>query len=257
MVVAPAAGALAADYFPPPPPPAGHAWYLKGYLGMTNQGYEGLESPDFDVPAYFEWLEPGNFDAGPLFGLGIGVDGAGAFRFDVTGEYRGKVSFSALDRYDTLGDGDLPLFDGTPGADWGTNEYTARKSEWLFLANGYLDLGTWNVFNPFIGAGIGASRNTISDFLDNNVLAGGQGYATTAHKWNLAWALHAGAGIHVNDRVTIDVQYSFVHLGDAVTGPFVNVDPNIACLTPGCPPMTFNDLYSHDLKLGVRWMIGG
>ena len=40
------------------------------------------------------------------------------------------------------------------------------KTEWLFLTNAYIDLGTWWCVTPFIGAGIGASRNTISNFMD-------------------------------------------------------------------------------------------
>jgi opacity protein-like surface antigen len=249
MVLAPTAGALAADYFPPPPPPTVMPWYLRAYIGMTNQDFSGLEHPDFDLPAYTTWLDPGHFDAGPLFGFGIGV-GGNHLRFDLTGEYRGKVEFSALQEYDVDSD---PL----DFVNWGTDQYTGKKSEWLFLANAYFDLGTWHGITPYIGAGIGTSRNTISDFVDVNVITSGQGWAPTGHKWDLAWALHAGAGFKVTNNLTIDVQYSFVNLGDAQTGNLVNVDPiNYPCPTV-CSPMVFKNLYSHDIKLGIRWALGG
>ena len=74
------------------------------------------------------------------------------FRVDVTGEYRGKTAFRGLDIY--------------PG---GTNDYYGTKSEWLFLANAYIDLGTWWCITPFVGAGIGYSRNTMDNFRDVNV----------------------------------------------------------------------------------------
>ena len=124
-------------------------------------------------------------------------------------------------------------------------------AELAALANAYWDITTWRGVTPYIGAGIGASRNTIWDFTDNNVIQGGQGWAPTGRKWSLAWALHAGAGIQVNNNLTVDLGYSFVSLGDAQTGGLVNSDP----ITYPCPctPMTFKDLYSHDLKLGVRW----
>ena len=48
----------------------------------------------------FDWLDKGNFDAVPTFGLGIGYRHNDHLRFDLTGEYRGKASFSALDYYD-------------------------------------------------------------------------------------------------------------------------------------------------------------
>ncbi len=252
MVVVPTTGALAADYTPQPVP-SGYEWYLRGYLGLTAEGFHGLDHPDFAIPAYEGWLDPGQFSAAPLFGLGIGISTGNHLRFDVTGEYHGKASFSALQEYDT--DSNPPNFDGAPGPDWGTDAYTAKKSEWVFLANGYLDLGNWRGFSPYVGAGIGAAYNSIFDFLDDNVPAAGQGWAPTGHKWNLAWALHAGAGIQVTNNLTIDLGYSFTNVGNAQTGNFQNVDPNIACLTPGCPPVTFKKIYSHDFKLGVRWAL--
>ena len=62
--------------------------------------------------------------------------------------------------------------------------------------------------------------------------------------------------MQVNDRMSVDLGYSFVSLGDAQTGDFVNSDPGIACLTT-CTPMTLKGIYSHDVKLGVRWDLDG
>jgi len=222
LFLLPAAGALAADIPSIPPPPAGFAggWYLRGHIGMAAQHFKGLEHPDFAIPDSFEWVDEGSFDAVPIFGLGIGYKATEHLRFDLTGEYRGKSSFSALDRYDT--DSNPPNYDGTPGADWGTNHYTGKKSELTFLANAYYDIATWRGFTPYVGAGIGFSYNTISDFVDNNVPADAQGFAPTGHEWSLAWALHAGASMQVTDNLSLDLGYSFTHLGDAQTGEFQN-----------------------------------
>ncbi len=247
------AGAWAADIpeIPPytPPVEVGHSWYLRGDIGMAGQHFDGLEHPSFSTPAFFEFLDKGNFDAVPTFQLGIGYKHSDNLRFDLTGEYRGKSAFSALDRYDTDGVGDLPLFDGTAGTDWGTNHYTAKKDEWLFLVNGYYDFNPIHGITPYVGAGIGASYNTISDFVDTNTIAGGGGYAAAAGKWNLAWALHAGASMQVNQNLTLDVGYSFVSLGDAQTGTLMNFDGT--CTT--CAPMKFKNIYSHDIKIGLRY----
>ena len=51
----------------------------------------------------------------------------------------------------------------------GQDNYSATKSELLFLANAYADLGTWWCITPFIGAGVGTYRVTISGFTDNGV----------------------------------------------------------------------------------------
>jgi opacity protein-like surface antigen len=241
--------AVAADFPEAPPyiPPVeiGHQWYLRGHIGMAAQHLRTLDHVLFADPVLFEWLDRGNFDAAPIFGLGIGYQHSDHVRFDLTAEYRGKASFSALDRYDTFGAGALPLFN----ADWGTNDYTAKKSEFLFLANGYYDIGTWHGVTPYVGAGVGVSYNIISDFRDTNVITAGGGYAGTGGKLNLAWALHAGASMQVTDALTIDLGYSFVSLGDAQTGILYNLDGTCTA----CQPMYFRGITSHDLKLGVRW----
>jgi len=85
------------------------------------------------------------------------------------------------------------------------DDYTASKSEWLFLANGYVDLGTWWHVTPFIGAGIGTSRNTISSFTDIGATQAGLGggsilsttYGENASKWQLAYAAYAGLAYEV------------------------------------------------------------
>jgi opacity protein-like surface antigen len=249
MIVATAMPANAADilYDPPPVykyhPPEKEVihggWYLRGHIGMTNQRLRRLEHPAFDLVDNFEWLDKGGFSSAPLFGGGIGYEFNDWLRGDITVEYRGKASFSALDRWDAA-----------PG-DPRTNHYTAKKSELLFMANAYADLGKYHGFTPYIGAGIGVSRNTISHFNDINVLEPAGGYADSKSVWQLAWALHAGVGYQLTDRATLDFGYSFTHLGNAKTGELRNYDPSIASLDP----VTFKRLHSHDFKVGLRYAL--
>ena len=241
--------ARAADLPPmlPPPPMMQEygGWYLRGDIGMSNQRVKGIEHPAFVPPAggVFEWLDSGSFDSGTFFGIGLGYEFNSWLRMDLTGEYRGKTRFSARDRVFDPG----PVF-------LQINDYTARKSEWLFLWNTYVDLGTWKNITPFVGAGLGASRNTISEFVDVNPTTGGSGTAGTGHKWNFAWALHAGLAYDVTPNFTIELAYRYLNLGNAKTGDFRNDDPSEGCnATPPCYPVQFKNITSHDIKLGVRW----
>ena len=248
LLVIPSAASFAADipdtpYIPPPPVQIGGGWYLKGHIGLAAQHFKGLEHPLFESADDFAWLDAGHFAGVPTFGLGIGYQHSDKLRFDLTGEYRSKSAFKARDQFDNEGA-------------INTNDYSGFKSEWLFLANAYYDIGTWHGITPYVGGGIGVSRNSIYNFTDVNVIAGGGGWAPTGHKWSLAWALHAGASMQVNERLSIDLGYSFVSLGDAQTGPFQNMDPNESnCLPDSCVGMNFKSLYSHDFKLGVRWAL--
>lgn len=221
--------------------PSYGGWYLRGHIGMSNQRIKRLESVLFEDPAITEhtWLEKGNFSSGPTFGAGVGYKFNDFLRGDINVEYRGATDFAALDR--------VRFGAAAPY----TNDYSAKKSEWLLMANAYADVGTFYGITPYLGAGIGASRNTISDFRDINNINGGGGYANTTSKWNFAWALHAGVGIQATERMTIDLGYSYVNLGDARTGTIYNFDPALG----SSAGITFKDITSHDLKLGVRYSL--
>lgn len=248
-----AAGALpaaAADLYEPPiieyvpPAPSYGGWYLRGHIGMSNQSVDSLYNVLFDSTDVLEFIDEPDFDSGPTFAVGVGYQLNDWLRFDATAEYRGKTNFSALDRYETVDDGDPTTFDGI-------NDYTAKKSELLFLANAYADLGDFHGIVPYVGAGIGASRNTIHGFRDVDVTNAAVATGADHSEWNLAWALHAGVGFKATDRMTIDLGYSFLHLGDASTGDLIAFDGSNTIDNP----MHFRDITSHDFKIGVRYAL--
>lgn len=236
-----AAPAVAADLPPPmiykaaPVVQEFSGWYLRGDIGMTNQKVKELDYFRFATTPGFAWLDKGGFDAGLMVGIGAGYRFNDWFRMDVTGEYRGKTDFRALDRYDG------PF----------SNEYTGVKSEWLFLANAYLDLGTWWCITPFVGAGFGVVNINIEHFRDTNVIAGGGGFADSGSTTNFAWALHAGLAYQVNKNFAVEFAYRYLNLGDGVTGTFYNLNGATANQV-----VTFKDITSHDFKLALRWSLG-
>ena len=244
VVLMTAAPVFAADLYLEPPPeipvviPTG-GWYLRGHIGMSNQRVDKLSHPGFDIVSGHEFLDDGGFDSAPIGGIGFGYQFNDWLRTDAIVEYRGKTDFSALDRYE----------DGVGG--YRTNEYDGKKSEWLLMANVYFDLGEYYGIVPYVGAGIGAARNTISNFRDVDVIGGSVAYADEDPKWNLAWALHAGLGYQVNDRLSIDFGYTYLNLGDAQTGTINTFD--------GYPvepaSMKFENITSHDFKIGVRYSL--
>ena len=91
--------ALAADYVDPPVEvvPVIGGWYIRGYIGMSNQDYDGLESDLFDIPVAHGWLDEGGFASAPIVGGGVGYQFNDYLRGDITVEWRGKSDFYALD----------------------------------------------------------------------------------------------------------------------------------------------------------------
>lgn len=249
MVVA-ASAAQAADIIEPPVYPAPEVipqvvsgWYLRGDIGMSAQQlHGGLDNVLYDaVDTTFTMLDPGHFSSAPTFQVGVGYKVSDWLRTDVTLQYRGKADFAALDTY---------VYDnGIDPVETGTDDFTAKKSEWLVMANAYVDLGTWQGVTPYVGAGIGASRNTISDFRDINVPQNSVAYGGDHSQWQLAWALHAGLGFQVTERLTLDLGYSYLNLGDAKSGDLITFDGTNNVNNP----MEFNEITSHDFKFGLRY----
>ena len=207
-------------------------WYLRGDIGITNQQVKSFENVSFATAPGFRFLDEPAFDSGLMVGLGVGYQYNDWLRFDITGEYRGKTRFTGLDRYTT-----------------GTNDYTGSKSEWLFLANAYLDLGTWWCITPFIGAGVGVANLTIGNYRDINEIAGGGGWAKDNTETNFAWALHAGASYAVTKSFAVELSYRYLNLGDGKSGDTINLDGTNLVDNP----TTVKDITSHDVRLGVRW----
>ena len=237
--------ALAADYIEEPieVPVVVGGWYIRGYLGMSNQFFDGLESDLFDVPSEFGWYDDGGFSSAPIVGAGVGYEFNDYLRGDLTVEWRGKSEFNAVD-----------WLRATPVSGITTNDYSADKSELVFMANGYYDFGDFYGITPYVGAGIGTSYNTISNFRDINIINGGGAYADDNSEWNFAWALHAGLGFQATERMTIDFGYSFRSLGDAETGTLQN-DDGVSFPSGQNESIEFNDIYSNDFKLGVRYSL--
>ena len=242
-VVSTAAGA--ADLAPLPPPiykaPVVEefgGWYLRGDIGFSNQRIKNIEfipGPGLPPLNSQQTLSAG-FDTGGIFGLGLGYQFSW-FRFDVTAEYRSNASFRSLNLIRSGGN-------TLPEQNFGS------KSEFVTLANIYADLGTWWCITPFIGVGVGGAYNKITNFQDIGVTVGANNYADTGTKWNLAWAVHAGLAYKVTPNFTIELAYRYLDLGFAQTGTLTGWDGTFQGERE-----RLNGLTSHDVKLGIRWLL--
>jgi opacity protein-like surface antigen len=228
------------QYYAPPPIEDFGGWYLRGDIGFSNQKVDRLNNVlDANNTTSIQSL---GFNTAGIFGLGAGYQFNHWFRADVTGEYRGNSQFFGTDQI------------SYPGG-VGTDTYHATKSEWLVLANAYVDLGTWWCMTPFVGAGVGTARVSIANFTDQGIANNGSGalpglaLADNVAKWNFAWALHAGVAYKVNPNFTVELAYRYLNMGDGLTGDLRTFDGTNAIFNP----TTFKNITSQDLMLGVRW----
>ena len=155
--------ALAAD-FPPALPPAQPAyqpaasesgWYLRGDVGVGVQRFQAFDH--FQTNSAFVWpaswqIVQHQADSSSFVDFGVGYAVNNWLRFDVTGEYRAAAQFKVLGSYtDFCVGGTATCFD----------QYDGSHSAEVFLANAYIDLGTWWCLTPFVGVGVGTAWNTV------------------------------------------------------------------------------------------------
>jgi opacity protein-like surface antigen len=229
-------------YAPPPMVEDFGGWYLRGDIGFSNQRVERLDNVlDANNTSSRQNLA---FGTAGIFGLGAGYKFNNWFRADVTGEYRGNSQFFGTDHITYVG-----------GV--GVDTYHATKQEWVVLGNAYVDLGTWWCMTPFIGAGVGGARVAINGFTDQGLANNGAGalpglaFGDSVAKWNFAWAVHAGVAYKVTPNFTVELAYRYLDMGNGLTGDLRTFDGTNNINNP----MTFRNITSHDLKLGVRWQL--
>ena len=249
--------AIAADLLPPPPPPpapipveVGGGWYLRGDVGVGATEYDSittaLGAPGAVLPTNYG-IENGIVGDSYFAGGGVGYQFNSFLRGDVTAEYRGYSNFRFVERFDLPSNGN--------GQRNGVDVDSGKLRSIVTMANGYFDLGTWYGFTPFVGGGVGGAFHQVSGFIDQGAAgaAGGFGSARTKNSTTLAWAAHAGISYDVTPNFKVDVGYRYMNLGNVKTG-------SVECVPPtGCSlaRYTVNDVVSHDVRIGLRYMLGG
>jgi len=222
-------------------------WYLRGDVGIGIQTFTSFDhnqtNSNFVWPASWQIVQKDIQDTA-IFGFGVGYEWNSWFRFDVTAEQRTKAAFKVTGSFTEFCAGGGTCFDVMPG----------NFSSTVFLANAYIDLGTWWCITPFIGAGIGGARNMITEVQDNGInSAGTQGFGFTTNdsaQWNLAWDVQAGLTYNVTDNFKVDFSWRFLNLGSPQTAV-------IHCQnTPVCPGafFTMRDITSEDFRISLRWV---
>ncbi|MCS0503945.1 outer membrane protein [Ancylobacter mangrovi] len=176
-------------------------WYLRGDVGYVVNETPDWSSLNFDSAAA---------DLGDAWLLGIG----GGFklndwlRLDLTADYRTE-------------------------ADYGSGGLSADFSAATFLANAYIDLGTWNGFTPYLGAGVGAGFASFDNVDFNGARIG------DADGWGLAWGVMAGVSVSLGPNWLLDVGYRYLSLDGIDLGN-------------GLPDF---DQRAHEIRIGARYLI--
>ncbi len=209
------------------------AWYLRGDIGvgvMSEASAEYLQNPRNSSNFSITHSSMGDTT---FFMGGIGYEWNNWLRFDVTGEYRSKVPVNFFGSYTNAGATNI-------------DSYQGFLQSAIFLANAYVDLGTWDCLTPFVGVGVGGAWNKFADLTDVGIPTAGSGVGRDSSNVSFAWALHAGLAYKVTQNFTVELAYRYLNYG--------SVTDAIDC-AGGCNPDSYKlqNLSSNDFMLGMRW----
>jgi opacity protein-like surface antigen len=237
--------ARAADYHQPPPAPPPYIppppqeccntnnWYLRGFVGVGMNGDYQLDYQQNPANSSNFAFDSNSIANTTFIGAGVGYEWNNWLRLEATAEYRAKSRVYAFGHY-------------TSGGGTFLDTYEGNLSSWVLLGNVFVDLGTWDCWTPFVGAGIGGAYNNLSNFTDINPSLAGFGLGRNPSSWSLAWALYAGVSYNVSKNFKIDLTYRYLNYG--------SITDTVDCFG-GCNPdsFQFKNLYSNDIMLGLRW----
>jgi opacity protein-like surface antigen len=275
----PAAGADFGQPFPGLPAPVpldqnvgfASGWYVRGDLAYAAETFPQVSSAGTGDPTVRAMYPAFTFDPSSQVlntysaGAGLGYKVNNWFRTDLILDYRSNVHGdstgpSITKPYCITGLGANPATPPVPPiivTAYGdcTPNFNTDIHRWDLLANGYVDLGTWDGFTPYLGAGAGVAwariKQSVTYTLDNTmpyqVTTDGFFFdydsSVSNVKYQFAWALMAGVAIAMADHVQLDVGYRFLDLG------------NISGISTATGTPLSQRVLVNELRAGIRYTI--
>ena len=199
----------------------GSGWYLRGDIGITTH-------TDTDVDYHYDQ----SVDETWTIGGGVGYHFNEYLRADVTVDYAGGHEWGGKLAVETL-DGDIIL----------RNSADIDRTTWML--NGYVSLGQYGGFKPYIGGGVGLSHIWWSNISSepSGVLEEVDDQSDTV----VTYALMAGLDYSFNEYWTVDFGYRWLKMHD---GTIFEDAPLL-----GGGDLDFTDTTTQEFKIGLRYDI--
>jgi opacity protein-like surface antigen len=213
-------------------------FYLRGDLGLVlgTPAVETDVDPGSAIASLGATTINGNYGTGMMFDAGVGFRAFPFLRLEGMVGYLPSLSFKGN-------------FGNTPAA---TTQ--GSVSALVGLASANLDIAAFTGrlpggLQPFVMGGLGFA--TVTSRQEDDFFNGAyNGSITGATQTNLAWTVGGGVGIPVMDRLTLDVTYRWLDLGERRVGPTL-------LLNGTSTPTTYDraDLRVHTILVGLRYQL--
>ena len=237
----------------------GTGWYLRGDLGYSAKTRGAATS--FSV---FSAGPPSSYTNNSFDTSRVDSDWSGSlgFGYHFTDYLRGDLTFDYTDG----------SFSGTSSstqacAGVATGQCTTIDSQGFeqygFMANAYVDLGTFSGFTPYVGAGAGITRVSWNNFVSDPTcvsvggnVCGAAGPTDTMHpgqkSWRFTYALMAGMSYDVTKDLKLDLGYKYSKIG---SGAQYGFDANSVAAGASGVQTRDNGFSKHEVRVGLRYSL--
>jgi opacity protein-like surface antigen len=258
----PLSHAAAADYDPPVvveaaeefvPVEVGSGWYLRGDIGYIVSQDTGRYTYSISdgVNSGNSSFNSASLDNDFTFGVGVGYQFNEWFRADATVDgFRSDFSGSTRSASPCSTDA---AFDDTGCR----SSDSADMSAISVMANGYVDLGTYAGFTPYVGAGLGFSYVSWSDLGSKYYCVDGGAACPDSlvgsssmggeSDWRFTYALMAGAAYDLTNNWKVDVGYRYKQIDNGDMFSWASDGLSIKGKD--------SDLSQHEIRVGLRYEI--
>jgi len=240
----------------------GTGWYLRGDMAVSTHEVD----PTFTLGGV-----KNNQDVGYLSSFGVG----GGYRINNFLRVDGTI-----DQFMNFGyDSQRSVNCGSWTWDHDANPATAERpmtgacdesrslsaSATVLMLNGYLDLGNYSGFTPYVGGGIGAAYVRWDDYNQTDTCHMSVATATTClngtvstiyspttfssnKEWKPAASLMAGVSYDISQNLKLDVGYKYTYISGGNATDNVN-------MWPGFASVKYDAFNIHQVRIGLRYEI--
>ena len=261
--------AFAADYDPPivvdqpveeVPVEVGSGWYLRGDIGYN---FEVDAQDNFDFRTFDPFTGAygsGTFDTASL---GDGVTWSAGFGYNFTDMFRADFTVDGFrSNFDGATSSAAPCFSDPALAGTGCrSEDESTAAVLSFMVNGYVDLGTYVGFTPYVGGGLGYTYVDWGPLSDSTLLHRPCLSRGTASPTPSTTATRAGASpmprwsalpMTSRQNLKVDLGYRYRRIEG---GPMFAFDPG--SIAAGASGTQGDDpgFSSHEVRVGLRYAL--
>lgn len=224
-------------------------WYIRGDLGY-NVGVDGGDptSRAFDFTSATTTtnvFDKGRFSNDFTLNAGGGYQFNDFLRSDLTLDYF-KTNFKGRGAWETC----------APGGDVSCRYNNQDMTALGLLVNGYVDLGTYAGFTPYLGAGAGMSYVKWGDVNKYLACRGGCDDANQdmlanegVDGWRFTYALMAGTSYDLTDKLKLDVGYRFSQIDSGGMFKFNGYESALGAFGDKGKDKGFT---RHEIRTGLR-----